>query len=188
MELRRHNSLIRIKTAICKGCNKTQPIQAKGLCQSCYQMSLKLKYLNNSLASDDEATQDGLPDLIREFDAVFSRYVRMSAANKEGVANCFICGKPERWQDCDAMHYVPRASYFLRFDNRNVKCGCKECNQYKGGNLLAYGIKLDNEHLGITEVLLEESRMIYKFTKDELRQQIIHYTNQNKIIQQKFIT
>lgn len=188
MALYRHNSLLKIKQGICTACPSSvgkQPLQAKGLCQNHYQLSLKLKSLNKDLERDD-MQDDGVAELKKELDDIFSRYVRMKAANSEGIAYCYICGKPERWQDCDNMHYIPRGSSFLRYDLRNTRCGCKECNQYKGGNLLQYGLKLDEEHLGITEVLLEESRMVYKYNRHELIELINHYTCEVLKLKSKF--
>ena len=125
---------------------------------------------------ESEVVKDGLSDLIADADAIFSKYVRMSAADKNGIVKCYICGRPERWQDSQCMHYISRACLYLRYDLRNCKAGCKDCNEFRGGNLIKYAEKLDQESIGITERLYEESKLIYKPGISEIRAIVTEYT------------
>jgi len=114
--------------------------------------------------------EEGLQDLIKEADTVISTYVRMSAANKEGIAKCFTCSEEKRWQEMDAGHYVSRGCMFLRFDVlRNIRCQCQTCNRFKHGNILSYSKALESELPGVTDILAEESRLIYHYGRDEIK-------------------
>jgi len=130
-----------------------------------------------------EVSDNDMPDLVAELDAVFSRFVRLSAADANGNCSCYICDSVNRWEDCDAMHFVPRANMLLRFDTRNVKCGCRTCNQYLDGNLVLYSKRLNEANIGVTEVLLEESHLVYKYGRFELLGMIKDYSE--KVIKLK---
>lgn len=176
-----YNSTIRQKMGVCPLCfNDRQQGLIKGLCNTHYWQQVKMKSLDK-IASKEVVAED-LQDLVKEADAVFSRYIRMSAANDNGFIFCFICDKDVRWQDAQAMHYVKRSNMFLRYDLRNVKCGCIECNEYKGGNYLQYTRRLEEEKSGITEILMEEGNLVYKYTHDELKQLISEYTIKLKLL------
>lgn len=178
MALLRHNSLVKIKQGICPMCPASvgkQPLQAKGLCLNHYNMSLKLKYLNKAIGKENDEDED-FSSLIIDADIIFSQYVRLSAADENGNISCFICNSVNRWQDCDAMHFVPRGNKLLRYDRRNVHAGCKTCNQYLDGNIALYSKRLNEANNGIVEVLLEEGNLVYHFTRDELRSLISEYS------------
>jgi hypothetical protein len=130
----------------------------------------------------DEDMEPGLPELIDEADAVFSRYVRLSAANENGIIECYICDKPIRWQDADCMHYNHREDYFLRWDLRNCKAGCQTCNRHKRGNLIKFGKRLNKENPGITDIINEEARLVYKVSREEVRMIIFEYSQKVKAL------
>lgn len=119
--------------------------------------------------------EDGLPELIKELDALFSKYIRKKYADKEGIVECYTCGNKMRWQDIQNGHYVSRYNLFLRFDERNCRPQCENCNCIKHGNLSVFGKKLDEEHNGITELLFEESKLIYKPSREELKELILEF-------------
>lgn len=177
------NSTIRQKTGNCEICGKYGPLTKKQ-CQSCYWLGVRMKSVDrqNEREAADVIHEDDLSDLISQADAVFSRYIRLKEANKDGVICCYICQSPVKWQQAQCMHFVKRGNLFLRWDERNCKAGDKSCNEYKGGNYLLYAKRLEQDSPGITEILMEESRIVYKPTRDEIRGIIADYSRKLKLL------
>jgi hypothetical protein len=145
---------------------------SNGNCKDCANLISYRKRLDKIANSESE---DSFPDLIDMLDAVFSKFIRLSAADKDGFANCFICDSRHRWQDMDNAHFVSRGNKFLRYDTRNCKACCRTCNQYLDGNITLYAKRLNEANIGVTEVLLEESHLVYKFSRHELENLIDEY-------------
>lgn len=156
----------------------------KGLCETHYWGSRRLSSARR-LNEKELNSEPGLPELIEEADIVVSRYVRFAASYDNGIVCCYICGTPIRWQEAQCMHYISRSCYFLRWDIRNLRPGDKACNEHKGGNLVEYAKKLNEEQPGIVDILLEESNITHKPTREEVRQIILEYTTKFKTLQKQ---
>lgn len=174
--MRAYNSTIRIKQKECVRCGFKRPIFSRGRCQKC-------SVIEDTLARDEEENEkeEGFMDLVKELDDVISLYLRRSNADENGLVQCYTC--PERLPvgQMQAGHYIPRGNMLLRFDiERNLRCQCKGCNEYGRGRLAIYGQRLEKEMPGITDVLQEESGLSYKYSRDELRNLIIHYKKKLK--------
>ena len=166
--MRAFNSTIKLKKKICSRCGKECFWFSNKRCKDC----ARIEDIMNEQEEETEQVikEEGLQDLIKEADTVISTYVRMSAANKEGIAKCFTCSEEKRWQEMDAGHYVSRGCMFLRFDVlRNIRCQCQTCNRFKHGNILSYSKALESELPGVTDILAEESRLIYHYGRDEIK-------------------
>ncbi len=175
------NSTIRQKTGKCAMCPDDRGVQPLigGMCNNHYWLSRRMKSAEK-LATKEINREPGLPELIEEADAVFSRYLRMTAANEKGILSCYICGTEVHYKRAQAMHFVPRGNLFLRLDPRNVRAGCSTCNCHKGGNLVLFAQKLNEEHPGLAEILLEEAHTIYKPSREELKAIIGEYSDKSK--------
>lgn len=175
------NSTIKQRTGVCPLCSGNNKVPLiKGLCNNHYWLGVRMKSVEKQNNKDYADVEDGLSDLIDQADAVFSRYIRLKAANKDGILYCYICDSPVKHQQAQCMHFVKRGNLFLRWDERNCRAGDKACNEYKGGNYLLYAKRLEQEHPGITEILMEESRLVYKPTRDEIRGVINDYSKRLK--------
>lgn len=170
----RYNSTIGIKSKACKSCGRVGPIFSKGRCAQCAKVEDVMKRMEKE--TDKIIQSEDLSELIKDADALFSRFIRLSVADQFGISECYICRKKLRWQDAQCMHYISRASLYLRYDIKNCKSGCKECNEYKGGNLIEYGKRLESEYPGVTEILYQDGHIVYKFTREELKQIIVEFT------------
>lgn len=178
--MRQWNSTIRVKKKKCSRCGKDEFIFSRGRCRSCAT-------IEDTLAREEEDGEQeaGLPELIEELDRLVSRYVRLKNADKDGLIQCYTCPAKKPIGEMQAGHYVPRGNMLLRFDiERNIRPQCKDCNEYKRGNLAIYGQKLELELPGVTELLYNESLLVYKYTRDELRQMINDYTRKIKLLKQ----
>lgn len=135
--------------------------------------------------SDKIIQEEDLGDLIADADAIFSQYIRLKYADKEGVAACFTCGVRKHWTIQQNGHYIKRAHLYHRFDERNCRVQCVECNEFKSGNMSEYTQRLEKEQRGITDILLEEMRLVHKPSREEIRQIISEYAPKVKALKLK---
>ncbi len=169
-------STIRQKTGVCEICDDGKQVSlTKKLCSNHYWQGIRMKSVIKQ-SSKEPIDDEDVATLKIELDGIFSKWVRLSASDENGIVSCFICGNKVRWQDAQNMHYVKRGNSFLRYDPRNCKAGDKECNEYKNGNYLEYTKQLERNANGVTDILLEEANIVYKFTRHELKQLINHYS------------
>jgi hypothetical protein len=169
-------STIRPKMGYCELCSQSkgkQPLTKK-LCSVHYWQSIKMKSVNKF--AEKEEQEDDLQDLIKDADVVYSKWLRMSGADKEGTVSCYTCDLNMRWQNAQCGHYVKRGNLFLRWDPRNTRIQGECCNIHKGGNYLEFTKRLEFEHPGITSILMEEGHLVYKPSRDEIRAVITEYT------------
>lgn len=154
------NSTIKLKEKVCKRCGKLTYIFSRGRCAQCAKIE---DHQPIEQHSDNE-----FPELIKECDDLFSKYIRLKYADADGMVQCFTCDVKKHWTLMQNGHYISRRNMFLRFDERNCRPQEEYCNCTKHGNLAVFTWKLEEEHSGITEILNHESMMVYKYSRDEL--------------------
>lgn len=81
-----------------------------------------------------------------KLDKVFSEYIRLRDANSQGICWCITCGRPFRWNDGDAGHYVQRDRLATRYDEKNVNAQCKYCNRFRSGEQYIHGTEIDKKY------------------------------------------
>ncbi len=186
----------------CKcGCGSMPTLGFKGYFSGCRPdlMAEKIKKQNNRQYQKGklnkavrEQFQNGDFDkaerqaLINDLDFVHSRIVRMTAAGKNGMAECFTCGKVAHWSMQQLSHFIPRANTLTRWDFKANRCCCKYCNENLGGNLEVFAKKLNEEQSGLAEQLQEIAREPYKWSRDEIKQLLIDQRMRLRIIEAKF--
>lgn len=135
-------------------------------------------------AQKRELQQDeDLQTLVNDLDIVFSRYIRLKDADLYGRVACYCCGKKEKWTMVDASHFISRSHMYTRFSEANVKPCCQSCNRAKDGNLTAFAKALELERPGTVEQLYEQAKIVYKYTRDELKGMIADYSRKLKQVQ-----
>lgn len=177
----RFNSTIRIKNKACSRCGRLGPIFSKGRCQSCATIETTLARMEEE--TEQTIKEEGLQDLIKEADTVFSRWLRLSSADSDGNVSCYTCGVIKHWTLQQNGHYVKRGNLFLRFDPRNCRVQCEGCNVYKDGNYAEYTKRLESEQPGITSILYEEGNLVYKYSRLELKQLIYELNKKLRVCQ-----
>lgn len=177
--MRGFNSTIDRKLKICKSCGKPSYIFSRGRCVDCARQE------DNKDVVED-AGGESLSNLFDDLDTLFSLIVRMSAADHNGIARCYTCNDKHTWQSLQCGHYISRKCGYLRHDFRNARPQCNTCNVVKRGNLAEYGRRLEMEKPGITEILLEESRIVHKWSREELRGMVVEFNKQLVILKNKF--
>jgi hypothetical protein len=126
---------------------------------------------------------ESLSTLIKEADAVFSKYIRRRDANKtySFYLNCFICGRAERVEFAHCMHFIDRDQMSVRYDEMNSHGGCETCNMFDPKHVERYEAVMIEKY-GIKEVesLIWKSRSLAKFTRYELEEIIETYKQKLK--------
>src|SRR5687767_8681333 len=172
------NSTIIRKKKPCKRCGVPSYIFSKGRCKQCSTIEDTAARMEEY--AEQEAKEDGLTELIKQADEVFSKWLRKSQANKSGMVLCYTCDSVMRYQAAQAGHYIKRGNLFLRWDPRNLRVQGECCNIFKDGNYPEFTKRLEAERPGITQILYEESLVVYKPTRDEVRAIINEYTHKLK--------
>ena len=112
-------------------------------------------------------------------DIVFSIYIRLRDAMDGGMTRCISCGKVLPFSRMQCGHYFGRANMATRWDEHNCNSECVECNCFNDDHLSGYKTNLIRK-IGkeAYETLCERAHETRKWSGDELRGLIQHYTNE----------
>ncbi len=118
--------------------------------------------------------------LKKKLDTIFSKYVRLSHADKSGFVKCFTCDVKKYWEKdgMQAGHFISRKHTITRWDLKNVMPQCYSCNCHFYGRQFIFGKNLDKKFgSGTAESLLQKSRKMQKNTVADLQDLIKLYTD-----------
>lgn len=177
------NSTIRLKIGFCSfpGC-KYEGELIGGMCQIHYWGTRQLRSVQKR-EYKEIVKEQGLMDIIERLDALVSQYVRRSAADHAGYVQCYTCPIALPWQQMQAGHYLSRKIMYLRFDiERNIRPQCEKCNCNNHGMQPEFGRQLELEKPGITQILLEDSRPSFKWSRQELNQLVAQFHRKIKTL------
>jgi hypothetical protein len=141
----------------------------------------------NKRWDEHEAGEDSesLQNLIEDADALFSRYLRLKYARPDGMVQCYTSGVWMRYQDAQCGHFISRKHLGLRWDENNCRVQSQHDNEFLDGNLEVFRAKLEQEKPGLVEWLEEQSRQVYKPTREEMRELIAGLRYKLKIVESK---
>lgn len=70
-------------------------------------------------------------------DSLFSQYIRLAYSFPAGgvcrSVRCVTCGRVSDWREADCGHYMSRRHLSTRWDVRNCRPQCPECNRLYDG-------------------------------------------------------
>lgn len=118
-------------------------------------------------------------DWIKITQQSFNGYIRKRDEGKK----CISCDSILKGK-FDAGHYYNSNNHWsVRFDENNVHGQCVRCNQHLHGNLIEYGVRLENL-IGADEfaILRHNAYETRKFTVDELKRITEYYKKAKKNI------
>lgn len=99
--------------------------------------------------------------LKKEADAIFSKWVRTSNADSEGMIQCYTCPFTGPISKMQNGHLVSRFYLATRYDERNCRPQCITCNVWRNGRVPEFAAKLQQElGAGIVEELYEKARTL----------------------------
>lgn len=159
------------KSLYCLNCNKRNKVQQ--------WMKNQTKRADNSVVTSH--------DIIDDLDFVFSRYIRIKESDKNGIVSCYTCGKSHHWKEIQCGHFIKRGQMQLRWDSRNARPQCPECNVVQYGNLEVYEKNLNEEQQGLPEQLREISREVYKYSREELKELLSELRAKLTIVESRFV-
>lgn len=119
-----------------------------------------------------------LGSLIKKLDTQVSLFVRLNAADQTGTISCVCCGSRVYWKDADCAHYRDRDNMATRFYLPNLGAADPNCNRFDH-----YGhIQRWSDRLRLHEMVDLETRShsLYKYSRPELEEMIVEYTEKVK--------
>lgn len=108
--------------------------------------------------------------LRKELDALFSKYIRFSDIEPDGMVSCYTCPNRNVPQKMQNGHFIPRQYLSLRYDETNNHPQCYACNMLYNGQPGAYAVRLEQDYGEGTVARLEAKRrdIIPNFPYEEL--------------------
>ena len=178
-----YSTIIRKKKP-CIICNTLKYIFSKGRCESCATREDTQKRIDK-LKDQDES--ESMQNLIADLDHVFSQYIRVKYANKEGIVRCFTSGKDFHWEKIQCGHFISRRNLSTRWLELNCRPQSEYDNCYLNGNLEVFEKNLEEERAGSSEYLREIAREINKPSLTDLKEMIIEYRSKLSNAKKKFL-
>jgi hypothetical protein len=159
---------------------------SKGRCKACAAQDRKpIKKISDKrmeLLQDEE-----MEGLYADLDSTFSKYIRIRDANEKGIGRCYTCGTEKRWQDLQCGHYASRRHLMTRWLPEGARSQCAGCNCMAHGNLKVFEQKLNEEQTGLADWITEQSNIVWKPTRLELKELLIELRGKLRVVQIKLI-
>ena len=116
--------------------------------------------------------------LVKKLDTIFSIFIRLRKANKQGIVTCYTCGKKDHYKKMQNGHFMSRKSYSTRWEELNCQVQCYGCNVMQQGRQYQFGLNLEKKYgEGVAEKLLIKSKQTVKYSNEDLQEMILYYNN-----------
>jgi len=113
--------------------------------------------------------------LVKELDQIFSRYIRLRDADKNGICSCITCSAKVHWKNIQCWHFLTRGNYKYRWSENNCFAQCMPCNIYKSWNYISYTLVMIWKY-GEKKVRdMQEDKELVKISTPEIREMIEKY-------------
>lgn len=122
--------------------------------------------------------------LIHKLDTIFSLYIRLKNCDEHGFCKCYTCDRKYHWKQIHCGHFMSRKNFSTRWEESNVAPQCVGCNLFKHGEQYMFGLKLGKN---LAEELFFKSKIIVKFTDDDLNEMIEEFNNKVLVLKVKNI-
>lgn len=155
---------------------------SKGRCKSCATIDGTKRRME---IAEEYHTEESRSNIIQDLDAIFSQYIRLMAADDKGMISCFVCDKPLHYKSAHNMHYIQRSETGLRYSVDNCYAGCPQCNALHETDTAPFTKKINQHKIGLSEILINESRTVNKTPTSELKEMLIDYRNKVKVLKTK---
>ena len=115
--------------------------------------------------------------LKKELDKWFSLFIRLRNASKDGIVECWTCGKTAHYKKMHAGHFMSRKHHATTWnEDGNVQVQCPKCNLFGQGEQYTFGKLIDVRiGEGKSEELQELSRTTVKYMRHEYEEMIKFY-------------
>lgn len=113
---------------------------------------------------------------IAVLDAIFSEFIRIRDANKDGICKCITSGQYFHWTECDAGHFITRDNMATRWEEENVNAQGRGDNRFKSGKQYEHGQAIDRKYgPGTADKLLAKSKGVCNWKDFEIEAMITYY-------------
>ena len=110
---------------------------------------------------------------------VFSLWVRLRDADKNGMVTCITSGRRLHYKDADAGHFISRKHGATKFDEQNVHAQSRHSNRFEYGQQFEYSKAIDALYgPGSADRLLVKSKMVCKRGQFEIDTMLAYYTKE----------
>lgn len=116
--------------------------------------------------------------LKKKLDNIFSRYIRLRAADRNGNVVCYTCDRVYFWKKIQNGHFITRSKVSTRFDEDNCRPQCYGCNVMQQGRQYEFSKRLDLERKGLSNEVYIRSNKILKLGVIDYKEKITHYTKE----------
>lgn len=115
---------------------------------------------------------------------LFSKIVRLSAADHAGYASCVTCGVVKLWKELQAGHFIPGRHNAILFERRGCHPQCYQCNIPLKSNPRAYDAFMRKKYgEKVIKELEELDKTTKQFTIPELQEMIQSYQSKLKTLE-----
>ena len=121
--------------------------------------------------------------LIKEADALMSKWVRLSRADEDGFVDCFTCDHSGHYKKMQNGHWIVRQYKYTRWDEDNTRPQCYACNFLFNGRPHIFRENLVDE-IGEERVKALEARAkpLFKERDDFIQDIITVYSNKLELL------
>lgn len=113
--------------------------------------------------------------LVKELDAIFSRYIRLRDADKNGICTCITCWDKKPRKEMHNTHFISRSNYKYRRSVVNCFAWCYKCNVILHWNYISYTLVMVRKYgEGIVREMQEDKELV-KISTPEIREMIEKY-------------
>jgi hypothetical protein len=129
------------------------------------------------------------PKTEKLLDEEFSKYVRMTHADRNGLCTCYTCPTVAHWKDMDNGHFQLRKNRSTRWDVDNCRPQCKSCNQFHDdGKKKEFEDHLRRE-IGATRTdnVIAKSYTTIKISEPEAQAMLQTFKQRNKALEKEFV-
>lgn len=110
---------------------------------------------------------------------IFSIYVRLRDADKNGVCKCITCNKRLHWSNMQCGHGHGRQFWGTKYHEKNNHAQCVSCNGFKEGQKDKYKAEVDKRYgKGTWEMLELKNKGAKTLSQFEVDQLTIYYTKE----------
>lgn len=113
--------------------------------------------------------------LVKELDAIFSRYIRLNNIDYNWLCKCVTCGAKVHWKNIQNWHFITRGNYKYRRREDNCFPQCMPCNIYKSWNYISYTLFMIWKYWEDFVRNMQEDKELVKISTPEIREMIEKY-------------
>ena len=106
--------------------------------------------------------------LVKKLDKVFSDYIRLRTADKQGIVECVTCGKKDQWKSMDCGHFMSRKHISTRWHEDNCQVQCKACNVFRYGEQYKYSLWLGKEKADELHQLSKQTLKLFDYDIEDM--------------------